>query len=500
MSFVFGLLCISAALELSLHLVHPRHKKIRAGIGIPAGLFLMGVSTQWLVYSWNVFSVLLVLLSGYRLFNIARGLKGRMHDAYLLQVTRQSSYWLVGAQIMLVGGWALWQRVSVSSLQVWKLLIALQVLAAIAMAWTTRQHARRMRAADSLQPLPTQDLPSVTVAIPARNESDALQACIDGLLASDYPKLEILVLDDCSQSTRTPDIIRSFAHKGVRFLQGRPPATNWLAKNQAYDDLAKAASGEWLVFIGVDVQLAPDSLRKLVTYTLQKHKSMVCVMPLNSQRERFTLVQPIRYFWELALPRKLFNRPPVLSSCWLIRRAALQKAGGFAAASRMIIPEAYFAKQQLAQDGYSFIAGGNRFGVMSDKDIAAQRRTTVRVAYPQLHRRPEMVAATTLTAIVWLLTLAMLTVEAIVWREVPVLALAGGILAWSLYGYMYWTVLRLAYAQPTFVSLLAFPAAIVGYIMLLQYSMYKYEFSEVLWKGRNVCLPVMHVVPRLPKL
>jgi len=36
-------------------------------------------------------------------------------------------------------------------------------------------------------------------------------------------------------------------------------------------------------------------------------------------------------------------------------------------------------------------------------------------------------------------------------------------------------------------------------LFLINYSMWKYEFSDVDWKGRNVCIPVMHVVPTLPR-
>jgi hypothetical protein len=42
--------------------------------------------------------------------------------------------------------------------------------------------------------------------------------------------------------------------------------------------------------------------------------------------------------------------------------------------------------------------------------------------------------------------------------------------------------------------------AIILDIAALNISMYMYEFREVLWKGRNVCVPVMRVVPRLPKI
>jgi len=47
-------------------------------------------------------------------------------------------------------------------------------------------------------------------------------------------------------------------------------------------------------------------------------------------------------------------------------------------------------------------------------------------------------------------------------------------------------------------GLVAPPFMILTDVALLHYSMWKYEFSIVEWKGRNVCIPAMHVVPRLP--
>jgi hypothetical protein len=35
-------------------------------------------------------------------------------------------------------------------------------------------------------------------------------------------------------------------------------------------------------------------------------------------------------------------------------------------------------------------------------------------------------------------------------------------------------------------------------VLLLNYSLVKYEFGNVVWKGRNVCIPVMRIVPKLP--
>ncbi len=47
-------------------------------------------------------------------------------------------------------------------------------------------------------------------------------------------------------------------------------------------------------------------------------------------------------------------------------------------------------------------------------------------------------------------------------------------------------------------AILTFPFAILADFALTNHSMYKYEFSTVDWKGRNVCLPVMRIDPHLP--
>ena len=56
--------------------------------------------------------------------------------------------------------------------------------------------------------------------------------CLERVVASTYPKLEIIVLDDHSQDN-TSALIKSFAHKGVRFVEGTKLPEGWLGKNHA---------------------------------------------------------------------------------------------------------------------------------------------------------------------------------------------------------------------------------------------------------------------------
>jgi glycosyltransferase involved in cell wall biosynthesis len=499
-ALIFFLLALTGTFEFLVHVIRARHAMVRI---ITAGFAVAVIASCTLVmlmYTVNLFSILITVIQVYRIFNLFRLVRGQMHERHMWDATFNTGLWLVGSALVLAGLWAVWDQRIITAFAAAAALMLLQLLVAIVFYKNVRGHVARMQAANNIEVAHEADLPSLTVAIPARNETDTLEQCIRSLLASHYPKLEILVLDDCSQTTRTPEIIREFAHDGVRFIKGEEPRDNWLAKNQAYEALAEAASGELILFCGVDIRLEAGSLRRMVAYAVNKRKKMVCVMPHNVRDHgNYPLIQPMRYVWELALPRRIFKRPPVLSSCWLISKAALKKAGGFRAVPNMVVPEAHFAKTQLAGDGYAFLASGTTFGITSVKTVAAQRETAIRVAYPQIHRRPEIVALVTLGYILWVGLPLSILLSAVLARHFDVLLVAAVVVI-ALSAMFYRALLQLAYSHASPAHTASLPAAALVYVVLMNYSMYKYEFSEVLWKGRNVCLPVMQVIPRLPKI
>jgi len=380
-------------------------------------------------------------------------------------------------------------------------MVSMQIGAGIILLISTIRRLKHTKITHKDITVTSSELPNVTVAIPARNETDDLYECLVSLLKNDYPKLEILVLDDCSQLRRTPEIIREFAHAGVRFVKGDIPKDGWLAKNQAYDKLLREASGEIVVFCGVDVRFQPNTVRQIILTMLSRDKRMVSVLPVREKQNKlhYAAVQASRYFWELAPPRRLFNRPPVLSTCWAIYRKDILKLGGFAAVSRAIIPEAYFAKQMLKDDGYSFVRADTLLPLFSVKNTKAQRSTAVRTRYPQLHRRPETVALVTCVGLVCFImpyVLIILSLVGVVAWYFASLALVSILLCNTALALIAGATKAISW----YVAPFSFLPVVGTDIVLTHYSLYKYEFSEVLWKGRNICLPVMHVIPRLPKI
>jgi Glycosyl transferase family 2 len=484
-------------LELFTH-IFGRSSRIRTVFAALAMAGNIASAVGLLAWNLDVFSVLLAILSLYRVLNMLRVTKRRMHEVYLRNATRSTSSTLIGLQLLTGAAWFAWQTWHTTGYATWGAVGVLEALVAAVFLQSVLRTLRRTRWPRKLTHYSDADLPSITVAIPARNETEDLEQCLQSIIASDYPKLEVIVLDDCSQTKRTPEIIKEFAHDGVRFVQGDEPRPTWLPKNQAYERIAKEASGAYILFCGVDVRFAPGSIRNIVSTMLDRNKQMLSVMPSRWPHAygRLSLVQAMRYWWELVPPRRIFQRPPVLSSCWMISAEALAQTGGFASVARSVVPEAYFAKAMVKTDGYSFMRSDG-LGVESTKTIQDQRATAIRMRYPQLHKRPEQVALAALWEITFLLLPFILAVGGF-WWHIGMVAHVAAIIAAILLIISYELAVLSTRVNTWWFGLVAQPFAAISDIVLLHFSMWKYEFSTVDWKGRNVCVPVMHVVPHLP--
>jgi hypothetical protein len=492
------LLGSAAALELLVHITG-KHASLRSGLATVSLAVTTGVTAAALAVQFNLFTVLLALIACYRVFNMLRVTEKRMHDRYLRNATRSTSFTLLSVQAVIAMAWLGWNTWHTTGHVAWGAIAGIEFLAASVFLYSTIRTMRRTTWPTKHSNYSDDELPSVTIAIPARNETEDLQQCLQSIIASDYPKLEVIVLDDCSQTKRTPEIIREFAHDGVRFIQGQEPSDTWLPKNQAYARLTQEASGTYIVFCGVDVRFGQSSIRALVSTMLDRKKQMVSILPKRRQEAygQVSLVQAMRYWWELVPPRRAFQRPPVLSSCWVISRDALKKLGGFASVARAIVPEAHFARQLTADDAYSFLRSDG-VGIESVKSIEDQRSTAVRMRYPQMHRRPEQVALTTLWELTFLVAPFVLAIGGF-WLPIGTAAhLAAAIASVMLISVYEMTVLSTRVNNGWF-GIVGQPLAALSDIVLLHYSMWKYEFSTVDWKGRNVCVPVMHVTPYLPR-
>lgn len=340
------------------------------------------------------------------------------------------------------------------------------------------------------------DLPTVSVLIPARDEDDNLSDCINSVLSSNYSKLEIIVLDDCSQD-KSSEIIRSFAQRGVRFIQGEEPKDNWLAKNQAYEVLAKSASGQWLVFMGVDTRIKNQTIRKFISKLLNNDMTMACAIPQVSSTHLDGLFMPLRIFWELALPNTIKRFPPSISTFWAIRKEEFSALGGFGAVSQSVLPERYFAKKLSAKRQYAFAFLDKYSNIETRKNLKDHLDTSRRLLYPQLKKSYSKLFIITILGILAILQL-IYSVGLLIGDNYLVFATVAFAYAPLFYGFLKVAKLQ-GYNNPPLRTLLL-PFLLVRELVLAHHSAYNYEYSDVMWKGRNVCYPVLRAIPKLPKV
>ncbi len=117
-----------------------------------------------------------------------------------------------------------------------------------------------------IYPLPDV-LPLTSIIIPTRDRVDLLRQCVEGLLhRTNYPRMEIIVVDNGSEGADTFAYLREIAGQGVRILREEGPF-NYAALNNA---AVGQATGEVIVLLNNDTKVIhPDWLNEMVCQALR---------------------------------------------------------------------------------------------------------------------------------------------------------------------------------------------------------------------------------------
>ncbi len=461
---------------------------------------IIGTSIGLLIFSKIdlILLSLLIFIQIYRLFSFWRLIANRLNTIELRSKTARTEVVLDCLLVVIIGLWAVDFYLSISAQTNLFILASLQLLFCLILF----KHFSYNQLISNLK-IPTKftadtNLPSLTIALPARNETDNLNECLDNLLQSNYPKLEILVLDDCSLDT-TPIIIKELAHKGVRFIEGKTPPTGWLAKNYAYQQLFDEAEGKYILFCGVDTRFDKNTHRLLIETMLASNLSMVSVLPTRPTKYlKSYFIQPMRYWNELIYPKFFKKNPAVLSTCWLIDKTNLEKIGGFNGCKKNIRPEQVIASQVAKSEKYRFLFSANGYGLSSTKNLKDQWQTAVRGKYPELKNRPENVFVRSVFLLFIIFSPFVMFIQACLnkWFYVAILTLV----SISLLLYLQFKLNKYIFKSLNLLWLIFLPIMVLMEVIVINYSMWAYEFSKVIWKGRNICLPVLKAYPKLSSI
>jgi len=144
-----------------------------------------------------------------------------------------------------------------------------------------------------VEPTPAaQGAPLISVCVPARNEERNIRACVEAVLAQDYPNFEVIVLDDRSTDA-TSSILADMASRDPRLrrISGSDLPAGWAGKPHALfqaSAVARGAQSAWLCFVDADTFLSPAALSSCYAKAIETNADMFTIMTF----------QVLGSFWE----------------------------------------------------------------------------------------------------------------------------------------------------------------------------------------------------------
>jgi cellulose synthase/poly-beta-1,6-N-acetylglucosamine synthase-like glycosyltransferase/peptidoglycan/xylan/chitin deacetylase (PgdA/CDA1 family) len=170
-------------------------------------------------------------------------------------------------------------------------------------------------------------LPPVSVVIPAYNEAVGIADTVESVYDSDYPDLEVIVVDDGS-TDGTADIVEDLDLPGVIVVrqpnQGKPAALN--------HGIA-VASADVLVLVDGDTVFEPDTVRHVIRPL--HHEAVGAVAgntKVGNRRRLLGRWQHIEYVQGFNLDRRMYDMwecmPTVPGAIGAFHRDALASVGG----------------------------------------------------------------------------------------------------------------------------------------------------------------------------
>lgn len=345
------------------------------------------------------------------------------------------------------------------------------------------------------------NIPTLSVAIPVRNEDPSLEHCLDSVELDTYPKLEIVVYDDDSHDN-TAEIIKSYAQKGVRFIRSKKVPKGWLAKNFAYQNLLDNSSGEYILFMGANVRLHRNSIMNIIKYMKFNGYEMLSVIPKIYPKGLLNvLIQPMRYWWEISWFKFFKSKtPPSLGVCWVVNRKVLIEKGGFTSYKNSIMPEVHLSRMFNDEKKYSLLQITKDNLITNHYTFIEQLESAVRNRYPQFHRRPENVLLINLIYIFILLMPFLIIPIVIVNPSLATFNFFVFLIAMFLLIINHFVVSKVINLNFSVTSFFNFPLVILSDMITMIISMVKYEFGQVTWRGRNISSQTMNVYKSLPKI
>ncbi len=229
-----------------------------------------------------------------------------------------------------------------------------------------------LSAADA-QTDPADALPKLSVLVAGKDEEANIERCLSGLLAQDYPGLEVIAVNDRS-TDRTGAIIDELAARDPRLkavhITDLPPG--WMGKSHAMHVGVRHATGKHLCFTDADCRF-PDAklLAAAVGFSRREQVDFFSVLPeLEAHTFWERVVQPpagaIMVYWfppeKVNSPRS--SRAYANGAFMLMSREVYEQLGGHEHVKSALNEDMHFARHAKALGlRLRVIRGGGMYSV-----------------------------------------------------------------------------------------------------------------------------------------
>ncbi len=328
--------------------------------------------------------------------------------------------------------------------------------------------------------------PAVVAVTPARNEADVIAQSVGSLLAQDYPGEFHLILVDDQSDDGTADVARAVAAKigadeRLEVLSGAPLPKGWVGKMWAVNQGVSRASQKaavYLLLTDADIGHAPDNLRRLVARAEAGNLALVSLMArLSTQTwaERL-LIPAFVFFFDMLFPFGWVNDPRAKAAagaggCMLVRREALEAAGGIASIQHAIIDDCALATRLKAQGPIWLGLTQRAESLRPYGSIGDIGKMVSRSAYAQLNYSPWLLAGTLIGMVITYLA--------------PCAAAVFGHGAMQALGWAAWLMMALSFAPMVryyrLSPLWGFALPLIGAL----YTLFTVQSAVQVWQGKG---------------
>ncbi|MDB4917361.1 MAG: hypothetical protein JWM95_5005 [Gemmatimonadetes bacterium] len=336
--------------------------------------------------------------------------------------------------------------------------------------------------------------PPVSIVVPARNEAHNIERCIRSILASGYPRLEIIAVDDHS-TDGTGVILAALAAEDARLrvIVPAPLPAGWFGKQWACTAGFEVSHGDIVGFVDADTQQAADLVPRIVNAMSARHADLLSVggtQELVGFWEK--LVQPqvfsmlaIRYGSTEAVNESVRASDKIANGqCLFVVKAAYVALGGHAAVRDQVAEDLALAQR-------FFLAGRRTILILGQQQLSTRMYTSLsevvqgwgknmfvggRDAMP--HGRAGSI----------LFPLALL-MPALMQLIPPSLILCGARGSWLLWAaivvatHVTWWTLVYSWLRLSLVYVVLYPLGAAFFLYIVLYSIARGE--RVRWKGRE---------------